>query len=219
MTKPPRRIALIAPLLVSVALTIVNAATASAQTSSLWQRRDPRLTNQFADVKARRPGDLLVVRINERSDVENIDQRTMQKQNSSSSDASANISGSGSVDLPSGGLNFDQDSSAARNFRGNTQFRSEREFIDQFTVMVVDITPNGNLLISGTRHVALEGDKRTLVLTGTVRAVDILPDNSIASQRVSNLDIRYASVEGEGAEQKFINQGWLGKKLNWAWPY
>jgi len=219
MIKPSSRTVLIAPMLISAALTFVSAPNASAQTSPLWQRRDPRLTNQFADVKARSPGDLLVIRINERSDVDNLDLRLMQKQNSSNSKASGNISGTGSVDIPSGGLNFDQDSAAARNFRGNTQYRSEREFIDQFTVMVIDITPNGNLLISGTRHVALEGDKRTLVLTGTVRAVDILPDNSIPSQKVANLDIRYATSGHEGAEQKFINQGWLGKKLNWAWPY
>lgn len=190
-----------------------------AQTSSLWQRRDPRLTNMFADVKARRPGDLLVIRINERSDVENKDQRLMQKQNSSSSDASGNFNLAGDFGSTDGGLGFEQDSSAARNFQGNTQFKSEREFMDQFTVMVIDTTPNGNLLVSGTRHVELEGDRRTLVLTGTVRASDILPDNSIPSQKVANLDIRYASSGRDGAEQKFINQGWLGKRLNRIWPH
>jgi flagellar L-ring protein precursor FlgH len=217
MSRPSNHRALIAPTVFIVTLMFAHPSTATAQTSSLWQRRDPRLTNQFADVKARRAGDLLVVRINERSDVENRDQRTMQKQNSSNSAASVNLGGTGAVNLDPGGLYFDQDSSAARNFKGNTQFRSEREFIDQFTVMIIDSTPNGNLLVSGMRHVELEGDRRTLVLTGTVRAVDILPDNSIPSQKVANLEIRYAS--DEGAEQKFINQGWLAKKLNWAWPW
>lgn len=190
-----------------------------AQTSSLWQRRDPNLTNQFADVKARRPGDLLVIRINERSNVQNRDQRQLQKLNSSTSDASIDYGVSGVLGDATGGASFEQDSAATRNFQGNTQYRSERAFIDQFTVTVIDITPNGNLLVSGTRHVALEGDQRTLVLTGVVRASDVLPDNSIASAKVANLDIRYATTGEENAEQRFINQGWLGRKLNRIWPY
>ncbi len=197
----------------------VSPTVANGQQSSLWHRRDPALTNQFADFKARRPGDLLVVMINQRSDVANKDQRLMQKQNSSASDASASFGASGDIGAGAGGLNFNQDSSAKRDFTGNTQFKSEREFIDEFTVTIIDTTPNGNLLINGTRHVALEGDERTLVLTGIVRASDILPGNSISSKKVANLDIRYQSDGKEGAEQKFINQGWLGKKLNRFWPH
>ena len=191
----------------------------AAQSSSLWQRRDPNFSNQFADIKAHRPGDLLIVRINERSDVQNKDQRLMQKQNSSASDGSASAGATGALGDVTGGLNFEQDSSAARAFNGNAQFRSERAFIDQFTVMVIDTTPNGSLLISGTRHVALEGDQRTLVLTGIVRATDVMPDNTIPSAKVANLDIRYETTGQEGAEEKFINQGWLGKKLNRIWPH
>jgi flagellar L-ring protein precursor FlgH len=191
----------------------------SAQQSSLWQRRDPAMTNMFADVKARRAGDLLVVKIDERSDVQNKDQRLMEKENSSASDFSANYGLTGSLGPSAAGISVGEESSAERDFRGNTKYESARQFQDQFTVTVIDTNPNGNLLISGTRHVELEGDRRTLVLTGIVRASDILPDNSISSQKVSNLDIRYATEGPNGAEQVFINQGWLGKKLNRLWPY
>ncbi|HMP79403.1 MAG TPA: flagellar basal body L-ring protein FlgH [Pirellulaceae bacterium] len=194
-------------------------ASTFAQTSSLWSRRDPAFVNPYADVKARRPGDLLVIRINERSDVDNRDQRLMQKQSKSSSDASVSAGFNGFIGNSNGALNLDQETGASRNFNGNSQFRSERAFIDQFTVTVIDITPNGNLLVSGTRHVALEGDERTLVLTGVVRASDILPDNSISSARVADLDIRYESTGPQGAEQKFINQGWMGKVFNRVWPH
>lgn len=200
-----------------IGVTFATGQTVAGQQSSLWQRRDPALANQFADVKAHRPGDLLVVVINERSDVENRDQRLMQKANSSSSDASFNYNVTGDLGGGSGGIGYDQDSAAARDFQGNSQFRSEREFLDRFTVKIIDTTPNGNLLISGTRHVSLEGDQRTLVLTGIVRAVDVLANNSVSSQRVANLDIRYAS--DYGAEQHFINQGWLSKKFNKWWPF
>ncbi len=213
------RNSLINHLLIAAAIIATCAANqqAHAQQTSLWQRRDPMLANPFADVKAVRPGDLLVILINERSDVENRDQRLLQKLNSSSSDASFNYGLSGDLGSGNGGLGFDQDSAASRDFNGNTQYRSEREFLDRFTVTVVDTTPNGNLIVSGTRNVSLEGDQRTLILTGIVRAVDVLPNNSVPSQRVADLNIRYAA--DEGAEQKFINQGWLGKKFNRWWPW
>lgn len=196
------------------------APSAFAQQTSLWRRRQRPDFNLISDVKARGPGDLLVVTINEQSDVENRDQRLLRKQNSSNSEASGTYGVGGGLGTAAGNLGFDQDSAASRQFNGNTQYRSEREFLDRFTVMVTDTTPNGNLLISGKRNVALEGDNRTLVLTGIVRATDVSPDNAISSRMVANLVIRYQSdPQDNGAEKRFIDQGWLGKKLNQYWPH
>ncbi|HMO13176.1 MAG TPA: flagellar basal body L-ring protein FlgH [Pirellulaceae bacterium] len=202
---------------VMLCITVANS-DAVAQ-NSIWMKRDANLTNPYADVKARRPGDLLIVQINERSDVQNRDQRLMQKQNSSSSDASITGRISGVIGNGNGGFGFDQESDANRQFNGNSQYRSERGFIDQFTVSIVDITPNGNMLVRGKRNVQLEGEQKTLVLTGIVRAADISPNNTISSSRIADLDIRYDSNFERGAEHRFINQGWLGKQMNKIWPY
>lgn len=200
-------------------LFVWNPAEVTAQTPSLWQRRDDRMSNLYADVKARRPGDLLFVTIIEQSDVDNIDQRFLNKQNSSSSAATGTYGLGGGLGAAAGNLGFDQDSAANRRFNGNTQFRSEREFIDNFTVEVIDALPNGNLLISGKRIVSLGGDDRVLVLSGVVRSTDVSPNNVISSRLVSNLSIRYEGNQQNAPEQKFINQGWLGKKLNRVWPH
>lgn len=190
---------------------------ATAQTPSLWQRRDARMANLVADVKAFRPGDLLFVSIDEQSDVQNRDQRLMRKQSSKSTDASTTYNLGGDLGSGAGSLNFDGETSGNRQFNGNTQFRSEREFADRFTVTVVDTLPNGNMLISGKRNVSLETDNRTLILTGMVRSVDVRPDNTISSRMVSNLVIRYESEVGP--EKAFINQGWLGRKFNRWLPF
>ena len=92
------------------AAAMASPSAANGQQTSLWHRRDPALTNQFADFKARRPGDLLVVLINQSSNVQNRDQRLLQKQNSSASGASASFGASGDIGAGAGGLNFDQDS-------------------------------------------------------------------------------------------------------------
>lgn len=192
---------------------------ANAQSPSLFQMRDHRMSHQFSDLRARRPGDLLFVMIKEQSDIDNKDKRQLQKQNSSSSDANASYTIGGDLGSGTGNLGFDQESAAKRKFDGRTEYTSEREYLDQFTVRVIDIDPNGNLTIRGTRNVTLEGDNRTLVLTGVVRTDDVSRDNRISSQMVSSLRIRYESDPIHSAENKFINQGWLGKKLNRWWPY
>ncbi len=204
-------------LATSVFVLSAVADNAHAQYQSLWERRAPALTDQFSDVKARRPGDLLVVLINERSDVENRDRRLMQKQTAANADFSANYGASGDIGAAAGGVSLDHDSTSQRDFNGNTQFTSEREFLDRFTVTVIDETPNGNLLIKGTRQVSLEGDRKNLVLTGMVRSVDIFFDNTISSRQVYDLDIRYEA--DQGSERSFVNQGWLARKLNRWWPY
>ena len=202
-------------LIVFVIALMVSSTDCFAQQPSLWQRRQPRMTSLITDFKAKRPGDLLFVTISERSDVDNTDQRIMQKQNSSSlsGDASYSITG-GSA----GGLGFTQESDGDRQFNGNTQFRSERGFTDRFTVTVVDSLPNGNLLISGSRDVALEGDSRRLILTGVVRSVDVTNLNTVSSAQVSDLTIRYESNGSPESEASFVNQSWFGKKVNRFWP-
>lgn len=189
---------------------------AAAQSPSIFQRSDPRMLNLAADVKAKRPGDLLFITIQERSDVANTDQRLLRKQNNATSSGEGDYTLGGGA---AGSLGFSQDSAANRQFNGDAQFRSERGFTDRFTVTVVDNLPNGNLLISGSRDIALEGDSRRLILTGVVRAVDVTAMNTISSGMVSDLSIRYESHGQQGAEQNFVNQGWLAKKVNRWWPY
>lgn len=210
-------------VLTSIALALLSFSqginVASAQSLSLFQRRSPSMTNSVNDKKAMNPGDLLFVTIQERSDVENIDQRSLRKQNSSNSSAEGSYSGAGGFGSGNGSVGFGQESAGQRRFDGNTQFISEREFSDRLTVRVLDRYPSGNLLIAGSRDLSLEGDGRRLILTGIVRQVDILPNNSISSQLISNLKVTYQSSNASQPESRFINQGWLGRKLNKWWPH
>lgn len=202
-----------------VMLSMTSPEKTYGQTPSIFERRDHQRFNLIADVKARRPGDLLFVTIVEQSDVNNIDQRRLQKQNAASSDGEGNFSVGGDLGAAAGSLGFTQDSSANRQITGNTQYLSQRGFIDRFTVRVIDALPNGNLVVGGRRDVVLEGDTRRLVLTGIVRSVDVSPANTISSGQISDLSIRYESTGRGNTEQSFVNQGWLSKKVNKWWPY
>ncbi|MEL7497676.1 MAG: flagellar basal body L-ring protein FlgH [Planctomycetota bacterium] len=207
-------------LVVSMLATIsLLSESAVAQRPSLWHRRDLQMTSFGTAVIAKQPGDLLFVTVTVQSDVENIDQRLLRKQNSSDSSGRAGYDVSGTSDT-AGSIGFDHQTAANRQFDGNAQFRSERGFTDRFSVRVVDVMPNGNLVVAGSRDVGLEGDTRKLTLTGIVRKFDITSGNSVPSELVAAMTLKYESdPNGRGAERKFINQGWLGKKLNRLWPH
>ncbi len=189
---------------------LVPISDAMAQT--LWQKRDPQKAFIFQDLKARRIGDNLTIIVNELTDVANSDSRGLNKQSSASADAEFSYGGTGS----SGSGSIDFSSASRRQFNGDTNFSSEREFRDRFTVTVVDVLPNGNLVISGRRIIFVEGDRRWITLSGIVRDLDIREDNSVLSGKVANLSINYA---GAGTEQHFINQGWFSKRINKLWPF
>lgn len=111
---------------------------------------------------------------------------------------------------------LDINNKSSRKFDGESSFRSNQAFTDRMTVTVMDVLPNGNMVISGQRRVRLAGDERTLVLTGVVRAVDIGPDNTIASRYIAEQRLLYESA---GPEQRFTRQGWLGRATNAIWPF
>lgn len=197
-----------------VVLPLVIVPVAWAQT--LFERCSDCRVNPFTNVVARSRGDLLVVLIRENTDVENIDERSLDRTATSALGGAVNYNVTGGLGTGIGTGNVGQTGNSSRSFNGDSEFRSERQLQDRFTVTVVDVLPNGNMLIAGKRRVLLQGDVRTLQLTGTVRAVDVLPNNSVSSQLIGNLDIRLLA---DGPEEEFSKQGWLGRRLNRWLPF
>ena len=84
------------------------------------------------------------------------------------------------------------------------------------TVTVVSVMRNGNMCISGQRKMTVAGEHRILKITGTVRAVDIGPDNSLHSRFIADMQTVY---EDAGQERHFTRQGWFSRKVNKLWPF
>jgi flagellar L-ring protein precursor FlgH len=179
---------------------------------SLWANRQPQRAYLFADTASRHVGDLVTIIISENTDVENRDQRKMNK----SAETKFNLDFSSGGDLGEGEGNLDINKSSSRAFNGNSQFDVEQEFLDRITVEVVDIQPNGNLVLGGRRKRLVAGEQRTLIVSGIARAVDISPDNTIRSQHIANFQVCY---EGDGPQTSFTRQGWAGRFLNKVWPF
>jgi flagellar L-ring protein precursor FlgH len=73
-------------------------------------------------------------------------------------------------------------------------------------VTVVDIMPNGNLVVEGYRSRVVAGEERVLRITGVVRQADIGVGNVIPSGFVANFRISYL---GRGPATRNNKQGIL----------
>lgn len=197
-------------------LCLSSAVSTTAQAESLWARRSSNHAYLFQDTRARRVGDLLTIVVAEDVSVNNSEDRALDK----STEADANLdfesaTGGGFGAQGATGM-MDFGSSSSRSFGGEATYRSARAFSGRISVTVMDVLPNGNLVISGQRKINVAGDERTLVVSGIVRANDIGPDNTINSRFIADMRMHYV---GQGVEQKFTNQGWLGRVVNVVWPF
>ncbi len=183
---------------------------------SIWDRRDQRSGYLFMDNRARRIGDTLQVTVNESTGATNTEQRSMQKQTA----ASGKFDFAGSTGSSSNGkqaaASVSADNSSDRSFQGSANFQSNRQLLDAMQLTVVDIHPNGNLVVEGFRDRIVQNEHRLIRVSGVVRPYDIDNTNSVSSQNIASFSIKY---ESGGPESRFTNQGWMGRIANKLWPY
>ncbi len=82
--------------------------------------------------------------------------------------------------------------------------------------VVVQVFPNGNLLIEGDKKLTLTEGSEYIKLSGVIRAVDVQPDNTILSRRIANAQISYS---GTGDLVSASKPGWLTRALYEVWPF
>ena len=205
--------------LVALLVLMANAATSPpgvADAQSLFENRNDNRVDCYQNFTARKRGDTIAIVIVENTDIENRDQRRMDKAGASLSSQGFDYALSGDVGGAAGDLQVSTNSEHARDFRGDAQYRSERELNDRISVTVVDVLPNGNMVVEGSRTISLQGDVRCLKITGTVRQFDVLPNNSVPSYKVADMKL---TIDATGAEQAFTSQGWLSRRFNRWWPF
>src|SRR5690606_1207428 len=95
----------------------------------------------------------------------------------------------------------------------NTNIRSDREFTGEaeadqsnrlngnISVTVVDIYPNGTLVIRGEKWMTLNRGEEFIRLSGLVRPDDVTPENTVLSTRIANARITYSGT-GELADSQ-----------------
>ena len=200
-------------ILVLVLTVFVLLSATCSQAASIWAKRGKDMRALYADDVARQIGDILTVKITEDSKVDNKAQRDLKKE----TDRSTSFDGNLGIDhiLPSiPGLTMDAESS--NELKSKADYKDQRTFVDQITVVVVDILPNRNLVVMGTRSRNIAGDIQTIEVSGIVRPSDIAFDNTVKSEQVADFRI---VTKNDGIAAPYTKPGWLGSIFDVVWPF
>ncbi|MGB9441584.1 MAG: flagellar basal body L-ring protein FlgH [Desulfobacterales bacterium] len=194
---------------------------------SLWQARNS-LNAMFIDTKARNVGDIVTVKIDESAKASN----KANTETGRTSSLEAGIEKLFGVEdwwqnevlpdvpdslpklTPFG--NPSVQGSMKSKFAGDGATTRSGTLSAFITCSVVDVMPNGNLKIVGTREVMVNNENQLIILSGTIRPRDISDQNVIMSTFISDAKIAYS---GSGIVDDRQRPGWLANLLNNVWPF
>ena len=95
------------------------------------------------------------------------------------------------------------------NVSGNTQLQGQGTTSRQTTLTtnvsarVTHVLPNGNLVVEAVKDISVNSERQTVRVRGVVRVADLSPDNSIASNRLADLEVH---VDGKGVVNDSIRR-------------
>ena len=161
----------------------------------------------FENYRARMVGDIVTIQINE----------TVSASQASGSNLSRNSSiGGGISALPllSGGAlasvtgrsNFGMGSEAELDASGATT--TNNRFVGTITTTVVEVLPNGHLVVTGEKQIGLNQNVDVLRFTGTVDPIQLRPNSTISSTQVANVRVE---SRGRGEQSSAQTLGWLSR--------
>ncbi len=76
-----------------------------------------------------------------------------------------------------------------REFEGEGKYKRRETMSAKITARVIDVKPNGTLVLEARKHIASDDETVTLVATGTCRVDDITADNNVFSTQLYDLHI------------------------------
>ncbi|MBW7886916.1 MAG: flagellar basal body L-ring protein FlgH [Bacteroidetes bacterium] len=167
--------------------------------------RQNSLRSLFADQKAGSIGDAVTVLVVESSSASN-DTRTAASRESNLSLSSGAKSGTKSL------LDVGASIGTGNDFKGIGSAATKGSVQTKISAKVDSLAVNGNLYISGSRVISVNGENQTIKLSGVVRPSDIQSDNSVYSYNISDAVI---VIEGKGMISDAQEPGWLTKFFHW----
>lgn len=180
-------------LLITICSIIGLMPISTVNAESLWNDNSSSAL-MFGDHKAHAVGDIITIIVNETSSAS----KAGKASNSKSSDVNINA-GTGIFGFLSSATAGNSDSFAANGSISNTN-----KVTATITAKVVEVKPNGALLISGTQSVKQNGEEQRITLSGIVRPEDISANNTVVSTYLADAKIEIA---GNGPLAKKQRQG------------
>ncbi len=184
---------------------------------SLWTDSGG-LGSMFINVKARNVGDILTIRIVETANATNKASTKTERTSSLSAgiDNFFNAEKRFPADQPFFNPFSKVGGSIDSEFDGSGKTVRSGDLNAFMTARIVDIHPNGNLVIEGNREVRVNHENQIITLTGLVRPRDISADNVVQSTYIADARISYS---GTGILNDRQKPGWFTRVMDVVWPF
>ena len=192
---------------------------------------DTEADQLFGDGRARRVGDLVVVKIVEQTAAKTKADTTAKKNNSNNYGVgaffgasetalvpvvSANLPGMNSAKTDPTYKMLALDTRSTSNLNGTGETKRENNVKTAMAARVIRVMPGGLLQIEGARETRVNEETEYMVLTGVIRAKDVAADNSIMSTQIADASISYY---GKGVLADKQKPGWFTRLMDNIWPF
>jgi len=175
----------------------VNGAIFNAQTSRPL----------FEDRRARFVGDTLTISIAENTSA-STSSNSKATRTSAVDIAAPTVTGLPSNKWIDRATGIGASATTSNEFSGDGAAAAKNVFTGTITVTVIEVLPNGNLLVSGEKQVAIGQGQEYIRLSGVVNPTFITASNTIASSRVADARVEYKE-SGYISEAQVM--GWLAR--------
>ena len=98
-----------------------------------------------------------------------------------------------------------------RQFEGQGEYSRRETMSARVQARIVDVKPNGTVVLEARKHIASDGETASLVATGTCRVDDINGNNEVLSSQLYDLHV---VKHGQGELRKSTKKGPLTKLLD-----
>ena len=173
----------------------------AANNGSIYQSGQSRPL--FEDRRARYVGDTITVKITETT--------TASMKSNAKSERASSITAS--VDPMTGVLgksfqNMSLGATGSNNFSGKGEEASNNVFTGTMTATVIEVLPNGNLLVSGEKQLGIGHQTEYVRVSGVVNPAFVSIANEVDSGKIADARIEYKSA-GYISESQVM--GWLAR--------
>ena len=177
----------------------------------------------FEDSRARRVGDIVVVKLVENTKAQNKAETSSNKKSSNNYQVADmfNRGHAGFIPFmpigpqPSVGLPIlDTDSASGINSTGKT--KRENYVTTSLATRVLRVLPGGLMEIEGAREIRVNEETEYMVVRGMIRSKDVSADNSVLSTQIADASIEYY---GKGVLADKQKPGWFSRLMDNVWPF
>ena len=106
--------------------------------------------------------------------------------------------------------------SGSRNFNGEATVERTDSVIGRITAEVVDVKPNGTLVLQARKRIKTDDEDQTFTCSGICRVEDITADNAILSTQLFDMEF---TKQTKGEVRNTTKKGWVPKLLDFVNPF